>query len=133
MPYKDPEKEKEYRRNRYATNPAVKLQKRKYRRDHSKHFNACARKETFALKNEVLTYYGPNHVLQCTFCDVIDIDMLTLDHVNNDGCADRRGKPYFAGIQFYRKLRQEGFPPGYQTLCANHQLKKEILRRRNIQ
>lgn len=79
-------------------------------------------------KREVLTAYGKNEILQCCWldCEVTDVDMLTLDHVFNDGAAERKsgvGK----GIHIYRKLRQQGFPKGrYQTLCANHQLKKAI-------
>lgn len=80
-----------------------------------------------ALKLEVLTRYGKNGTLQCCWdgCGVVDIDVLTLDHVNNDGRKDRLKR----GINIYSSLRQDDFPDGYQTLCANHQLKKEILRK----
>jgi len=84
------------------------------------------------LKIETLTHYGPNQELKCSWpeCTVVDIDMLTLDHVNDDGNLERRGSRYQGGCGTYQQLRTRGFPPGYQTLCANHQLKKELLRRR---
>jgi glutamate/tyrosine decarboxylase-like PLP-dependent enzyme len=55
--------------------------------------------------------------------------MLTLDHINNDGAKEREetGK---SGFNFYVHLRRLGYPEGYQTLCANHQLLKEALRRK---
>lgn len=83
-----------------------------------------------ALKAEVLAHYGKNG-LCCAWpnCAVVDLDVLTLDHINNDGSLERRagrGK----GGDLYRRLRKANYPQGYQTLCANHQLKKELLRHR---
>ena len=59
---------------------------------------------------------------------VTDIDMLSLDHVNNDGAEHRRkvGKNK-TGEKMYRLVKQEGFPEGFQTLCMNHQTKKKLL------
>lgn len=70
--------------------------------------------------------------MQCVWpgCEVSDPDMLTIDHVNNDGAQDR--KIDRGGHDFYRRLQVKGYPEGFQTLCANHQLKKEIQRRTNI-
>jgi hypothetical protein len=86
------------------------------------------------LKIEVLTHYGKNGILQCCWpdCDVVDIDCLTLDHVNNDGAERRRehGREMASGPVFNYFIRRNGFPSGFQTLCANHQLKKETLHRR---
>ena len=56
--------------------------------------------------------------------------MLSLDHIYNDGSADRKNKP--TGDNFYRFLEKEKYPEGFQTLCMNHQYKKEILRRKEI-
>lgn len=91
-----------------------------------------------ALKFEILSHYGKNGAAQCCWesCKVNDLDMLTLDHVNDDGAVHRNyprrgprnGLHAKLGVNFYSDLKQHGFPEGYQTLCANHQLKKEILR-----
>jgi hypothetical protein len=82
------------------------------------------------LKTEVLSHYGPNGVVQCSWedCDISDMDMLTLDHINNDGADDRRVKR--GGRIFYARLRKNGYPDGLRTLCHNHQWKKEMTRRR---
>lgn len=81
------------------------------------------------LKLEVLTHYGPSGKLKCSWpdCDVTDPDMLSLDHINNNG-AEERGREG-GGIKIYSRLRKENFPLGYQTLCHNHQWKKEIMKR----
>jgi hypothetical protein len=91
------------------------------------------RERMAALKLEVLTFYSPNHILGCCWsgCTVADIDMLSLDHVNNDGADHRRliNKTYRnrGGEKLYRIVKRENFPTGFQTLCMNHQLKKHLL------
>jgi hypothetical protein len=59
---------------------------------------------------------------------VSDIDMLSLDHIKDDGAADRAINDR-RSLTLYRWLEKNSFPDGYQTLCCNHQWKKEILRR----
>jgi hypothetical protein len=83
------------------------------------------------VKVDVLAHYGPQGVLRCCWpgCSIDDVDMLSLDHINNDGAAHRR-KTNTSGTHFYRQLRAAKFPSGFQTLCHNHQWKKELMRRR---
>ena len=83
------------------------------------------------LKAQVCTHYGPNGALQCSWpgCDVVDLDVLTIDHIKNIGMEAKKTS-FEAGYNFYLRLRREGFPEGYQTLCHNHNWKKEIVRRR---
>jgi hypothetical protein len=75
-------------------------------------------------KIEVLTHYGKDGKLQCRWpeCDVTDLDMLTIDHINDDGAQDRREN----GVHIYSRLIRRGFPEGFQTLCGSHQLKKRV-------
>ena len=90
-------------------------------------------KHTAKYKLDALTHYGKNGTLQCCWaeCDVTDVDMLTLDHIDNDGRVERQENGNgLAGYHTYSRLIREGFPAGFQTLCCNHQMKKEILRRR---
>jgi hypothetical protein len=99
----------------------------------------AARKRTKDLKLEVLTHYGPEHILQCSFsgCTICDIDMLTLDHIQNNGAEERKGlygknKGMSGGSRrVYSRVKREGFPGGFQTLCWNHQWKKELTRVRD--
>lgn len=85
------------------------------------------------LKLLVISKYGKNELPVCHHCGFNDVRALCIDHVNNNGKEDRaklRDK-YFAGSVFYRWLRDNNYPEGYQTLCANCNLIKEI-ERRNI-
>ena len=84
-----------------------------------------------SLKPEVLTHYGRQGALQCCWpdCGVTDLDMLTLDHVNDDGAAHRKIDTV-AATMIYHWVKKHKYPDGFQTLCANHQMKKEIQRRR---
>ena len=89
---------------------------------------------TYSAKTKltVLTHYSPNHQLGCSWagCDISDIDMLVLDHINDNGAEER--KQIGRGHQFYKRLLLQSYPEGYQTLCCNHNQKKELLRRRQI-
>lgn len=82
------------------------------------------------LKPEVLTYYGPHHSLGCCWmnCTVIDLDMLTLDHINNDGYKHiRPGRTSrVCGRELYYWAKTHGYPDIFQTLCWNHQWKKRL-------
>lgn len=83
------------------------------------------------IRLETLSYYGPNHTLQCSWpdCTIVDSDMLVLDHINDNGAAQRK-EGCGRGWNFYRWLKKHEFPAGYQTLCCNHNHKKELLRSR---
>ena len=61
----------------------------------------------------VLQAYGE----ECACCGEKELVFLTLDHVNGGGNADRRMSKN--GLEIYRRLMREGFPPGYQILCWN--------------
>lgn len=103
---------------------------RKWRSTRKAQIAEYAREFRTTDKLAALTRYGKNGQPQCCWegCEVVDIDMLTLDHINNDGCKDRQSRR--GGHNLYCALRVENYPDGFQTLCANHQLKKELIRRR---
>jgi hypothetical protein len=84
-----------------------------------------------STKITVLTHYGKEGMLQCCWedCRETDVDVLTIDHINNDGNHRKNGASS-SGKDLHKRLIREGFPKGFQTLCANHQLKKELIRRR---
>ena len=96
--------------------------------------NRNARAWNNQIKLECLTHYGPCRMLQCSAIDCIvnDVDMLTLDHTNNDGAKDRREGRNCTGVRLYWVLKKEGYPEGFSTLCCNHQSKKEMMRRREL-
>lgn len=72
------------------------------------------------IRREVLDYYGG----PCKVCGVSDLEMLVLDHINDDGAAHRRSLNKF-GSHIYKWAIDKGFPPLFQVLCHNHNTKKE--------
>jgi hypothetical protein len=80
-------------------------------------------------KLDVLTHYGPKGKLGCCWkgCKVIDIDMLSLDHMNNDGHLHLKNGLKVQGQALYLDVKNRNFPKGFQTLCHNHQQKKMIM------
>jgi hypothetical protein len=86
------------------------------------------------IKLEVLTYYSDYVELKCSVkgCEISDIDMLTIDHINDNGAEERRNNTSRRGARMYKYLKDQGYPDGYQTLCMNHNLKKEVQRGRKI-
>ncbi len=128
----NPKPKLDYCRNYYALDPSKSsLKMKKWYEKNRVKANLRNRKWASILKSEVLTHYGKNGTLMCCWkdCEVSDIDMLTIDHVNNDGAHDRKTTGRKTST-LYIRLRRTGFPSGFQTLCANHQFKKELLRKR---
>ena len=89
------------------------------------------------LKESVLTFYGPKKKLGCCWegCSVVDLDMLTLDHIKDDGAVHiLPGQSHrLSSTSLYAWARGNKYPEGFQTLCANHQIKKQILKLRSEQ
>lgn len=98
---------KEMRRRNNAT----------YRRNHPEELKRRSYSSRIALKNEALSHYGE----KCLRCGFSDYRALQIDHVNNNGAEERvaLGGQKFSGQTFYRWLKRNGWPSGYQTLCAN--------------
>jgi len=67
------------------------------------------------LKIEVIQHYGG----ACACCGETEIVFLTIDHPDGDGSARRREEGHRGGTAQYRKIRRDGFPPGFRVLCWN--------------
>ena len=63
------------------------------------------------LKIEVMSHYC-NGTPTCQCCGINIIQLLTMDHINNDGGKDRKGSLYW-------RLKRLGFPPGFRVMCYN--------------
>ena len=102
------------------------------------------KQERARLRSEVLLHYCGktmrfgdlvvnvvSYAMRCGSCGFSDHRALQLDHVDNNGAQERKaiGNRLSAGTTFYRWLRRNGLPPGYQVLCANCNWIKEIDRR----
>ena len=83
-------------------------------------------KEHAELKNAVIEYYSKG-TYQCVNCGIGDMDVLCIDHIEACGVG---GRGRSSGNRFYRWLVSNGFPRGFQVLCANCNMKKEKERRR---
>lgn len=99
--------------------------RRKYYQEHREHSLDLAWKRSQRIKLEVLTYYSLTSSPSCHFCGITDIDVLCLDHVDGGGQRHRKIIGGSSKTLFYQ-LIQQGFPEGYQVLCANCNLKKEL-------
>lgn len=64
------------------------------------------------LREDVIAGYGA----KCTCCGESNRYFLAIDHVNNNGAAERRE---MGGATMLRRIRKANFPPEYQLLCFN--------------
>jgi hypothetical protein len=77
------------------------------------------------LKVETFEHYDG---VRCAKCSIIDIDVLDLDHIANDGYKNRKRK----GWQLYLLLKKQGWPSGFQVLCRNCNWKKHLENKRKV-
>ena len=75
------------------------------------------RKRSAKLKEEVISHYGGK--CSCPGCPVTDIDMLSMDHIHNNGTEHRTKEDINCGTDTYRLLKKNNYPPGFQILCMN--------------
>lgn len=83
-------------------------------------------KRAMKLKEETFSKYGG---MSCACdgcgwhdgrCIVTHTDVLTLDHINNDGAEQRKTLgTHGKGHKFYVWLKKNGYPSGYRVLCMN--------------
>jgi 5-methylcytosine-specific restriction endonuclease McrA len=95
-----------------------------YRENNKDKLREYARTRRRALKTEALNTYGT----ACAVCGFDDIRALQIDHIHNNGNIERKalGGQQVSGWRFYEHLKKLGWPSGYQTLCANHNLIKHF-------
>ena len=79
------------------------------------------------LRDEVFEAYGGP---KCVHCGMTDLAVLQIDHIDGGGRQHLKE----IGEPLYRWLRRQGFPPGYQALCANCNTKKgrKVTTRREV-
>ena len=103
----DRKRRREYMRER-RKDPEFKKKEREYQLQHY-----------YKLRQEVYEAYGG---AKCACCGEDEFDFLTLDHINDNGAAERRR--FGSNHRVMQVLRQQGYPPGYQVLCANCNMSK---------
>ena len=55
--------------------------------------------------------------MECACCKITHEQFFTIDHINGGGNAHR--KSLGSWWRFYRSLKEDNFPAGYQVLCFN--------------
>lgn len=124
----NPGKAAEYTRRIKARDPATfnakaNARQRIYREKNKAKVSAAGKaysaKWRLSWKLRVLSHYSLGTVA-CHCCGETTVSFLTLDHLNNDGKADRAGMKRM-GIAFYRKLISQGLPdrPDLAVACFN--------------
>lgn len=82
---------------------------------------ATVRAGYYRRKMEVINHYGG----KCACCGESEPAFLQIDHIDDDGATHRASLPHSgaAGV-IYRWLKQNGWPEGFQVLCANCNMAK---------
>lgn len=133
MPPRDKEKQKLYNQyyyQKHRNNLISKAKERvsRWQRDNKEHrskkaklavrmgvsknkqYNKNAR---IKLKREVVEAYGG----VCSCCGEVEMEFMTLDHVNGDGASDRAARS--GGGSSWRSAKLRGFPSDLRLLCFN--------------
>lgn len=69
------------------------------------------------IRIEALRRYSVTPYPSCVCCSETIVQFLGLDHINGGGREHR--KSVGSGFGFYRWLRKNGWPDGFQTMCHN--------------
>jgi len=112
MPYKDKEKQRRYYREYYHNNKNG-IQEKVYEAGQK-------------IRLEALQHYSSAHP-RCAHCNEDDIDVLCIDHINDDGAECRRR--HGMGSHLFRWLKSANYPKGFQVLCYNCNARKEAKHR----
>ena len=73
------------------------------------------------LKTEVFSHYSKSNPPKCTCCGESGLVFLTIDHINGGGRKHlkKHNRELRGGTVFYRWLRKNNYPKGFQVLCYN--------------
>lgn len=122
MPYKDKEVERDRKAARrlglIERGVCTKCKVEKARTGHTMCASCAesamikAREQRRSQREAVLDHYGRS----CSCCGEDEVLFLELDHIGNDGNADRR-KNGIDGL--YARVIRAGFPDTFQVLCSN--------------
>ncbi len=126
MSIKEPkEREKLYNKNYYQAHKENKQEYNSlyYQIRGKEQGRKSQRKRRAEVKKEILIHYGGGKCA-CVECGESRLACLSIDHINGKGNEHRRKLKTKAGYYFYRWLKQNNYPFGYQTLCMNCQFIK---------
>lgn len=132
MPYKDPQKRKEYHaaynkqwdidnRERRREIARKHDKKRQYEPGRINQSNTAKNRNFHRLKLHVLEMYGGC----CQYCGIDLYEVLCIDHMEDNGTEHRRTPEYRRYSNIFRMLAAEPYQPEkYQILCYNCNMAK---------
>jgi hypothetical protein len=123
---KNREESRERCKLKYAADPSVKVA---YQKANAEERVLAGRKHGIRKKMSCIGYYSKGSCC-CARCGISDMDLLCLDHVSNNGKAHRVVVGRASGTSTTGWIITNGFPPGFQVLCFNCNMKKELVRKR---
>jgi len=83
---------------------------------HLKKYRRNGRTADEIVKMQSLFFYSDGDMI-CKKCGYDNVDSLCIEHIENNGFEER--KKTGSGPNFFRWLRRNNFPEGYQILCRN--------------
>jgi hypothetical protein len=79
------------------------------------------------VKLQVFTHYCKGKPVCCIDdCNINDMDMLSLDHVNDNGSSHRKEVGAKTGTFMYEWAIKNNYPKIFQVMCWNHNIKKQL-------
>lgn len=91
----------------------MKEQHRQYYRRNAEKMAEYRKRVARDLRYETIHKYGD----RCACCGERHIEFLCIDHKDGGGTKHRESVGF--GSNFYRWLKKNGYPDGYQVLCWN--------------
>lgn len=103
---------------------------RKWRKTHQEQFHRNQKRAYDKMRLECLIHYSGNPP-KCACCGEVEILFLQIDHINGQGAEHRRQLKeelgyYPGGNNLPYWLKKNGYPEGFQVLCANCNLAKRV-------
>ena len=126
------EKAKEYSKKYYIANPEkikeqsrkykianlekIKEQDRKYYNTNKEEIRERGKQERKRIRREILKHYS-NNSYKCANCGYDIYESLVIDHAYGGGNRHRKEIKESGTSSFYRWLKKNKFPLGFQVLC----------------
>lgn len=116
------EEEKRRRREWNKNNPRPEYYKKYYNENKLK---IHRKSHIWNLTKKLIAFsIYSNEQMKCKLCNNEDTDVLTIDHINNDGAEHR--KTLVRNSDIINWLWQNNFPDGFRVLCRNCNWKEHL-------
>src|SRR6185312_16598986 len=99
----------------------MKKNQTKYRRTNGYNVSNTSQKNSNKVKLELFDILGG---AKCILCEITDVEVLTFDHIDNDGIEDRKRGLNGSYMSRYYRIHPEEAKKKLQVLCFNCNRKK---------